>query len=108
MQGFLFRKDLNPDGELMEGVIGTLIYGIKSVCAQTKYTMEQITMIVKDEYPELAKLIRLCTCRYVDDLAKSSSNREREYLLIFVCSLNFVICSPLLWYQMVRIPFVLV
>ena len=31
---WIFRKDLNPDGELMEGVIGVLIYGIQLVSTQ--------------------------------------------------------------------------
>ena len=60
------QEESKSDGELMKGVIVTLIYGIKSVSAQTEYTLEQIAMVVESEFPELAKFIRLC--RYVDDL----------------------------------------
>ena len=74
LQRFLFRDDLDPNGELREGVIGALIYGVKCVSAQTEHTMEQLALAVEDNQPELAKFIRLC--RYVDDLGESSHDKE--------------------------------
>ena len=74
LQRFLFREGLDPDGELKEGVIGALIYGIKCVSAQTEFAMEEIAKSVELQYPDLAKFIRLC--RYVDDLGESSKDLE--------------------------------
>ena len=42
LQRFLWREDLDPEGEVMEGVIGALIYGVKCVSPQTEYAMEEI------------------------------------------------------------------
>ena len=80
LQRFLFRDNLDPDGELREGVIGALIYGIKCVSAQTEHAMEEIAKAMEQDYPELAKLIRMC--RYVDDMGESST--EKEFLKMVV------------------------
>ena len=74
LQRFVFRDDLDPEGELKEGVIGALIYGVKCVSAQTEHTMEQLAQVVEEDHKELAKFIRLC--RYVDDLGESSHDNE--------------------------------
>ena len=78
LQRFLFREGLNPEGILLEGVIGALIYGIKCVSNQTEDVMEDLATAVEKEYPELAKFIRWC--RYVDDLG--NSNMMKEFLLM--------------------------
>ena len=73
LQRFLFREDVNPNGELLEGVIGALIYGVKCVSAQTEYTMEQLALAVEEKHPRLSKFIKIC--RYVDDLGESSHDK---------------------------------
>ena len=60
LQRFLFREGLNPDGQLLEGVIGALIYGVKCVSAQTECAIEKIATVVENEHPELATFLRQC------------------------------------------------
>ena len=79
LQRFLWREDLDPEGEVMEGVIGALIYGVKCVSPQTEYAMEEIAKKIEHEHPSLAALIRWC--RYVDDFAESRGNLADLQLL---------------------------
>ena len=58
LQRFLWRDNLDPEGRVMEGVIGALIYGVKCVSGQTEYAMEQVAEKIEDKYPALAALIR--------------------------------------------------
>ena len=76
LQRFVFRDGLDPNGELREGVIGALIYGVKCVSAQTEYAMDQVANEVDSKYPDLAHFIR--RCRYFDDL--SNSSRDKDFL----------------------------
>ena len=69
LQRFLWRENLDPEGKVMEGVIGALIYGVKCVSPQTEHAMEEIAKMIEDEFPLLAALIRWC--RYVDDFGES-------------------------------------
>ena len=75
LQKFLWSKDLDPDGEIFEGVITTLIYGVKSVAGQSECSLEQLADIVEEIDPELAELLRLC--RYVDDIGDSKPKAEQ-------------------------------
>ena len=74
LQRFLFREGLNPDGQLLEGVIGALIYGVKCVSAQTECAIEKIATVVENEHPELATFLR--QCRYVNDLGESNEHQK--------------------------------
>jgi len=69
LQKFVWIKDLNPEGEVVEGVIRTLIYGVKSVAAQSEFALEQLARSVESSDIQLAEFLRLC--RYVDDLGSS-------------------------------------
>ena len=69
LQRFLWRENLDPDGLVMEGVIGALIYGVKCVSPQTEHALEEVAKKIENEFPLLAALIRWC--RYVDDFAES-------------------------------------
>ena len=54
LQRFVWQEDLNPNNPLIEGVITTLIYGVKSVSKQSEDAVEQVAETVKEENPELA------------------------------------------------------
>ena len=74
MQRILWIDDLDPDGEVLEAVIVTLIYGVKSVSAQTEFALAELAKLVKEENPELALFLILS--RYVDDLQDSKASKE--------------------------------
>ena len=74
LQLFLFKKDLDPNNETMVGVIRTLIYGVKSVAAQTEAGVEKLADFIQSKYPDLAELLK--KSRYVDDLGDSKTNMD--------------------------------
>ena len=74
LQRFLFQPDMDPSSPVLEGVIKTLIYGVTSVSAQSENTMKKLGTAVKDEKPDVQKLIE--KRRYVDDLGDSKITRE--------------------------------
>ena len=69
LQRFLWQQGLNPEAPIEEGVITTLIYGVKSVAAQSGYSLELLAETVKETDPELYDFLMLCL--YVDDLGNS-------------------------------------
>ena len=74
LQRFLFKENLDPDGETKEGVITTLIYGVKSSSCQTEVTKEKLADSVEEVYPEVAKMLR--DGFYVDDGADSKADKD--------------------------------
>ena len=74
LQRFLWIDNLDPDGEALEGVITTLIYGVKCVSAQSEFALSELANLIKEEFPELALFLILS--RYVDDLMDSKSSLE--------------------------------
>ena len=71
LQRFLFRENLNIDDPVLEGIIVTLMYGVKCVSAQTECAMVRIANHVKNQHPGLAEA--LIKSRYVDDIADSKA-----------------------------------
>ena len=65
---------MDASSSVLEGVIKTLIYGVTSVSAQSENTMKKLGTAVKDEKPEVQKLIE--DKRYVDDLGDSKETKE--------------------------------
>ena len=51
LQRFLWIEDLNPNGEVLEAVIKTIIYGVKSVSAQTEFVLAELAKMIKDSNP---------------------------------------------------------
>ena len=51
LQRIVMKKDLNPDAEVLEGVITTLIYGVSSVSCQTEAALVQIAADCREEEP---------------------------------------------------------
>ena len=54
LQRFLWRENLGLNEEVMEAVIVTLIYGVKSVSAQSETAMVRIARDVQEKCPALA------------------------------------------------------
>ena len=69
LQRFLWIDDLDPDGKVLEAVITTLIYGVRSVSAQSELALSDLAKLVKEDNPVLAMFLILS--RYVDDLQES-------------------------------------
>ena len=73
-QKFLFKKGLNKEAKTEVGVILTLIYGVRSVAAQTEAGIYKRCILIEKNFPEVAKLLR--KRRYVDDIARSFKSKE--------------------------------
>ena len=65
---------MDPAGNIVECVITTLIYGVKSVSAQTEFALSELAEHIRKEDPELA--LFLIMSRYVDDLMESKSTKK--------------------------------
>ena len=80
LQRFLWVADLDPDGKVLEAVITTLIYGVRSVSAQSELALAELAKLVKEDNPVLAMFLTLS--RYVDDLQESKETVEECHQLI--------------------------
>ena len=69
LQRFLWKPNLDPNAEVIEMVMKTLIYGVKSVSAQSEEAKRQLAVAVKDRYPQVHDLI--LNAIYVDDIGDS-------------------------------------
>ena len=58
----------------------TLIYGVKSVSAQSEYAIKLLADLVREEFPQVSTLLE--DGRYVDDQGESKSTKEECYELI--------------------------
>ena len=74
LQRILYKEDLNPDSEVKEAVIKTLIWGVKCVSAQSECAVIKLAEAVKDKQPLLADF--LVNGRFVDDLSASGESLE--------------------------------
>ena len=74
LQRFLWIDDLDPEGKVLEAVITTLIYGVRSVAAQSELALSDLAQLIKKENPQLA--VFLILSRYVDDLQDSKATLE--------------------------------
>ena len=74
LQRILYRHNLDPKGEVMEAVIKTLIWGIKSVSGQSECAIMKLAEFIKTANPKLYDL--LLNCRFCDDLGSSDVTVE--------------------------------
>ena len=74
LQRFLWKPDLDPKAEVIEMVMKTLIYGVKSVSCQSEEAKIKLAEAVKDIYPEVYALI--IEAIYVDDIGDSKASME--------------------------------
>ena len=80
LQRCLWRENLDPEGETLEVVIKTLIYGVRSVSAQTECAMVKLADHIRSDHPALANF--LIKGRYVDDLADSMKYMDQLKTII--------------------------
>eukprot|EP00092_Neocalanus_flemingeri_P018101 GFUD01019591.1.p1 GENE.GFUD01019591.1~~GFUD01019591.1.p1 ORF type:complete len:2548 (-),score=673.50 GFUD01019591.1:927-8570(-) len=74
LQLFLWKEDMNPDGETFIAVIKTLIYGNKASAPQSEEGMRQFANYLRPTKPRLADF--LMEARFVDDLNDSEPTKE--------------------------------
>ena len=80
LQKVLFRPDLDPNSEVVEAVIKTLIWGVKCVSGQSECSIIKLAEYVREFNPRLAEL--LLESRFVDDLGDSDIDMETLKKLI--------------------------
>ena len=80
LQRVLFRPDLDPNSEVVEAIIKTLIWGVKCVSAQSECSIIKLAEYVRELNPRLAEL--LLESRFVDDLGDSEIDIETLKKLI--------------------------
>ena len=71
LQRVLFRENLDPTNEVLEAVIKTLIWGVKSVSGQSEASVIQLAEFIKNNNPKLYDF--LTNCRFCDDLGNSAA-----------------------------------
>ena len=74
LQRVVMKKDLDPNGDVIDAVITTLIYGVSCVSCQTEEASGKIATNCRKEHPKAADCIE--KSRYVDNLLKSFNSRE--------------------------------
>ena len=79
-QRVLYRENLNPDAEVREYIVRTLIWGVKCVSAQSECALLKLADIVEQHSPRLADFLR--NDRFVDDLAGSDLSVNNVKLLV--------------------------
>ena len=75
LQRVLFREDLNPEGDVLEAIFKSLIWGIKSISGQSECAVIKLAMAIKDEFPDIADL--LINSRFVDDIGDSEDKIDK-------------------------------
>ena len=80
LQRVLYRENLDPNAEVKEFVVRTLIWGVKCVSAQSECAVMKLADIVEEESPRLAAFLR--HDRFVDDLAGSDLSIENIKILV--------------------------
>ena len=91
LQRFLYRENMNPDNPVLEGVIMTLIYGVKSVSCQSEHALKLLADLIRDKYPAVAVLLE--EGRYVDDEGESKATIEECYKLIAEAEETFALVN---------------
>ena len=71
---------MNPDGEVLEAIIRSLIRGVKSVSGQSETAMMKVSEENKQNNKEVSTT--LVRDRFVDDLGKSMARMETLKALI--------------------------
>ena len=87
LQRVLFREDLNPEGDVLEAIFKTLIWGIKSISGQSECAVIKLAKAIKDEFPDIADL--LINSRFVDDIGDSEDKIDKINKKIDDANYNF-------------------
>ena len=80
LQRFLYKDEQDPENVTKEGVITTLIYGVKSASCQTECAKAKLAESIKETKPDVALLLESST--YVDDISESKAEKEACLALI--------------------------
>ena len=80
LQRFLWRMNPGEMDETLQAVIVTLMYGVKSVSAQSEEAMIRLARDFQTLYPALAELLLMG--RYVDDMPASMVTMEELKQLV--------------------------
>ena len=87
LQRFLWKDGLDPNSEPIEYVMKTLIYGVKSVSAQSEEAKILLADAIKSKYPEVTDLI--LNSIYVDDIGDSKDTLLKCQSLISKADKSF-------------------
>lgn len=79
LQRIIYKPDLDPNSEPIEAVITSLIWGVKSVSAQSEAAVIKLADYIADKNPRLAELLK--EGRFVDDLGDSDDSLEKVQVL---------------------------
>ena len=83
-QKIVMRENMDPKGNLINGVICKLIFGVRPVGSQTEEVIRKLAEELKDEDPvangEVIKLLLLY--RYVDDMMKGVQTIQEALILM--------------------------
>jgi hypothetical protein len=82
LQRFLWRENLDPNNPVMEGIIGSLIYGIKCVSCQTETAMEDIADKIEAVFPVLANFIRKYNAMFLEELKRLTVESDMVFASI--------------------------
>ena len=95
---------MDPNAQVLEGVIKTLIYGVTSVSAQSEEAIGLLADYIREKYPEVAILLE--KSRYVDDQGESKATKEEIYLLIKHANEAFALVSLIIkeWVASGEVP----
>ena len=78
------RENMDPKGNLVNGVICKLIFGVRAVRSQTEEVIHKLTEELKDEDPvangEVIKVLLLY--QYVDDMMKGVQTIQEALILM--------------------------
>ena len=74
LQRILYKPLLDPDADPIEAVITSLIWGVKSVSAQSEAAVIKLAEHIRSKNPRLAEL--LTEGRFVDDLGDSDNSLD--------------------------------
>ena len=80
LQRVLYRENLDPNAEIKEYIVRTLIWGVKCVSAQSECALLKLADIVEQHSPRLADFLR--HDRFVDDLAGSDLSVHNLQILV--------------------------
>ena len=74
LQRVVMKEDLDPNRDVMDGVITTLIYGVSSVSCQSEEAMGMMGSNCRQKDPEAADCMD--KSRYVDNVLRSFATKE--------------------------------
>ena len=88
-QRYIWKKDLDPDSDILVMVIITLIYGVKSAGGQTTVGFSLLADYAEEHHPEHNAAAKALKKAYMDDIAATAKSLEEAKKLAE--SISFVL-----------------